>query len=79
MGLDHSLMLTESVILVETLGELQSRGIVALGLQDGLMVVHSRGHEEHGRLPALIPSAKLATASTCRAVVSKTGNPGRSS
>lgn len=41
-GLGHQLMFTESTILMEVLMEMKARGIVGLGLHDGLMVPRSR-------------------------------------
>jgi hypothetical protein len=41
-GVGDRLMHTESEVLVRVLGELKSRGIVALGLHDGLLVATSR-------------------------------------
>lgn len=44
-GLGHHLMFTESTILMEVLLELKTRGVVGLGLHDGLMVPWSRASE----------------------------------
>lgn len=43
--LGYDLMHLESQIMVAVLDELRSRGIVALGIHDGLLVPHSRGDE----------------------------------
>lgn len=45
VGLGFSLMHTESVILIHALGEMRARGIVGLGLHDGLLLPRSRAHE----------------------------------
>lgn len=45
VGLGFSLMHTESVILVHALEEMRARGIVGLGLHDGLLLPRSRAHE----------------------------------
>jgi hypothetical protein len=44
-GMGLKLMNTESRILLAVLGEMRSRGIVGLGLHDGLMVPRSRAEE----------------------------------
>jgi hypothetical protein len=41
-GIGHQLMFTESTILMELLTEMKTRGIIGLGLHDGLMVPASR-------------------------------------
>ena len=44
-GLGYRLMCTESTILMEVLMEMKTKGIVGLGLHDGLMVPRSRAPE----------------------------------
>ncbi|WHQ68870.1 hypothetical protein [Methylorubrum extorquens] len=44
-GLGHQLMFTESTILMEVLMEMKTKGVVGLGLHDGLMVPRSRAPE----------------------------------
>lgn len=45
VGLGYSLMRTESDILVSVLEEMRSRGIVGLGIHDGLLLPKSRAEE----------------------------------
>lgn len=49
----HNLMHTESEVMVETLKELQSRRIVALGLHDGLLIPASRADEARDVMEAV--------------------------
>lgn len=45
VGLGYSLMHRESVILIHVLEEMRSRGVVGLGLHDGILVPRSRANE----------------------------------
>jgi len=53
VGLGFSLMHTESVILIHALEEMRARGIVGLGLHDGLLLPRSRATEGRAVMEAV--------------------------